>query len=273
MAEQTMGLMESLKGLDVEPRLLLELAKLDDTSASLEQVIRREVVREVAKEAHSLGAKQEPVYFSRHGNISDLGWVAFYHFFTEIGVIDHAEFNKFLKFIGSGVFDMVQLKGFCIASKMPTKISRNDAEQLHCEDSAAVVFPDGYEQFYWRGLNVPANWILDPGSITKQDIEKEENLELRRCIREIIGTQRYAELLDIVEIDRDHVNGQDVVLYRSAEKDSQIDEYIYYVKVICHSTLREYFLCVPEESAKNAWMAVAYTFSMNPQEYKPIIET
>lgn len=256
-----------------DARLLLELAKLPDTEGALEHLIRREVIRQVARDAKTNGVKQEPVYFSRHGNISDLGWVAFYHFFTEIGVINHEEFNKFMQFIQSGVFDMVQLKGFCVASAMPTLISRNSAEQLHGEHGPAVVFPDGYEQYYWRGINVPTHWILDPGSITKDEIIRQENLELRRCIREILGTQRYAELLDIIEIDKDHVNGQDVVLYRSAEKDEQIDEYIYYVKVICHSTKRQYFICIPEEAAKNCWMAVAWTFAMNEQEYKPLIET
>lgn len=211
--------------------------------------------------------------FSTYGNIGDYGWVSFCDFFHEIGIVNHADFNQFKNLLLAGVYDMIQLEGFCIVSSLPDAIKRNQHNRLHCEDGPAIHFRDGYEQYYWNGVSVPKEWIMQPHTITRQTILTEENAERRRCIREIIGTKKYAELLYVKEIDKDHVNGQDVVLYKTKEPDNIINKHIYFVNVTCHSTQREYFLCVPEEAATNAWSAVAWTFQMNEQTYKPLIET
>ena len=47
-------------------------------------------------------------------------------------------------------------------------------------------------------------------------------------------------------------------LYKTEEKDNIINDYIYYLNVICPSTKREYYLCVPE--CKNVWEAKSWTF-------------
>jgi hypothetical protein len=220
--------------------------------------------------------RDQPIEFERfayYGNVTDYGWVSFYDFFTRIGIINHEGFNSFKKLLLTGVYDMIQLNGFCIVSRMPTHISRNNNNRLHGEGMPAINFADGYEGHYWNGVRVEKQWVENPDSVTRETIITEKNAERRRCIREIIGTKKYASLLDLVEIDRDHVNNQDVILYRTAEPDDLINEHIHYVKVICHSTMREYFLCIPKEAATNAWGAVAWTFGKNKKEYKPLIET
>ena len=206
--------------------------------------------------------------FSYYGNISDYGWVSFYDFFTQIGVINDEKFNKYKELLLSGIYDMIQLQNVCIVSDMPDRISVDDQNRLHCEDNSAIHFKDGYEQYYWHGIYVPKNWIMDKSSITKETFMKEDNAEKRRCLQEILGNENLVKLMGVELIDEDFEtskSGPDapeikrpMKLYRTIEKDSLIDEYIYFLNVIDPSTDRAYYICIPE--AKNVWEAKAWTF-------------
>jgi len=60
-------------------------------------------------------------------------------------------------------------------------------------------------------------------------------------------------------IDSDFDNKQlKMILYKTKEKDNIIDDYLYFLSVICPSTGRNYYLCVP--GCKNVWEAKAWTF-------------
>ena len=194
----------------------------------------------------------------------DAAWIAFYEFPEKyLGIKYDPEYSKKLALMSDLAKSCCWFwcyENYCFVSDRPIKYSFNDNKKMHCADGPAIKFIDGWELYYWNGVEVPKEWIINKDSITYDTITKEKNVEKRRCIREIIGTTRFAELLAIEEIDRDFVNSQDVVLYKTKEPDSAINEHIYYVKVICHSTKREFFICVPKEAATNAWAAIAWTF-------------
>jgi hypothetical protein len=205
--------------------------------------------------------------FSLYGNISDYGWISFYDFFTQIGVINNDKFNSFKEILLSGIYDMIQLNGFCIVSNMPDKINRDLQNRLHHETSSAIHFRDGYEQFYWHGVSVPDKWILHKEQITKQDIINEKNAEKRRCLKEIIGNEKFIELLEVEIIDEDTDNyGFPVKLFRSKEKDDLLTDYWYFYFGVCPSTKREYYISVPPTD--NVWRAKGSTFSNKPIKYR-----
>ena len=204
--------------------------------------------------------------FSSYGNISDYGWVSFYDFFTQIGVINNNNFNQFKNILTSGIYDMIQLEGYCIVCGLPKHINRNSDGKLHSENTSAIKFNDGYEIYYWNGVEIPSEWILDKKSITKNTIINEKNIEKKRCLQEILGN-KFIELLDVKEIDCDiDLQKNKMLLYKSKEKDELIDEYIYYLSVICPSTNRKYNICVPE--CKNVWEAKAWTFNNKKIQYR-----
>lgn len=170
------------------------------------------------------------------------------------------------------LYDMIQLEGFCIVSNMPERIERLNGK-LHCANNSAIKFRDGYELFYWKGVNIPGFWISTPEQITSEVIMNEKNAEKRRCLFEILGAEKFSELLGVSIVDDDvdqHKNS--IKLYRTKQKDEIAGEYIQFARVVCPSTLREYFLCVPE-TIRNVWDAVAWTFGKTKDSYKPIIET
>ncbi len=205
--------------------------------------------------------------FSLYGNVSDYGWISFYDFFTQIGVINNEKFNSFKQIFLSGIYDMIQLNGFCIVSNMPDKIYRDSQNRLHSENSSAIHFRDGYEQFYWHDVPIQSDWISHKDKISKQDILTEKNAERRRCIKEIIGNERFIKLLDVEVIDEDKDNYDlPVKLYRSKEKDDLMKDYWYFYFGVCPSTKREYYICV--QPCDNVWKAKQQTFNNQSLKYR-----
>jgi hypothetical protein len=153
---------------------------------------------------------------------------------------------------------MIQMDGLCIVIEMPTVVNVNDNKRLHSESSEAVKFNDGYSVYAWNGIIIPEKWIKEKESITKDNIIKETNAEKRRCLQEILGSKQYAKLLNIEVIDED-IDGcnNSMKLFKTKEPDNLINEHIFFLNVICPSTKREYYLCVPE--CKNVWEAKAWT--------------
>lgn len=196
-----------------------------------------------------------------YGDVSDYGWVATYdmiqnmNFFTEY---DWTNFNEFKKLLESGIYELYTFDEVCVVCRKP-KVTQDDQNRLHNEKGAAVIFGDGFDMFFWHGVNIPSNWILEKSSITRETILEEKNAEKRRCLQEILGSKRFSELLDIEVIDTDKDDtGRIMKLWRSKNQDDLLTEHIYFLECICPSTERTYFICVPE--AKNVWGAKAWSF-------------
>lgn len=235
---------------------------------------------ECQKKAQALMNTSEYISFSSKGNIWDYGWVSFYDFFTQIGVINDENFNKYREMLLCNIYDMIQLSTHTFVSDMPTVIKREAMRnRLHCEDGPAVQFSDGYSQYYWMGINVPSEWIMDRSSITKETIRNESNAEKRRCLMEILGASDYYELLGGVKLidEVEDAYGKPMKLFRSKTKDSIINDYVYYLSVVDTSTDRVYNL-FPNvrdypKAKECAYSAKASTFQMTKEEFEVIEES
>ena len=208
----------------------------------------------------NIGANIKYNTLSYYGNVSDYGWVGFYDYFQSLNHFLEYDWSNFVKFktlLQTGIYELLTFENVCIVSLKP-KVKQDERNRLHCEDSPAVLFKDEFAMYFWHGIYIPEKWIMNKESITKEDIMKETNAEKRRCLQEILGSN-YAKLLDIELIDSDTDQySYPIELYRTKEKDSLIDEFIYFLHVTCPSTKREYYLCVPE--CKNCWEAKSWTF-------------
>lgn len=213
-----------------------------------------------------------------YGSIGDYGWVSFIDFFTQIGVVNHEKFNEFRKLILSGVYDMIQLEEFCIVSNLPDKIKRDGRGRLHCEESSAIHFRDGFEIFYWHGTEVKKHWIDDKKSITKKEILSEENAEKRRCLREILGAKEYYNIISdgkgVTLLDEDtDKQGFPMRLYETSINDALINKKVQFLECVCPSTERVYNIYTPSQKATNVWAAKADTFGKKQKEFAPEIES
>jgi hypothetical protein len=235
-----------------------------------------EDAQRIAREATGQEGYHE---FSSYGNVSDYGWVSFYDYFTQIGVINDENFNNYRQLIDCNVYDMIQFDEMCIVVPLPDFISRDNSLRLHNEDGPAISWGDGTAYYFWKGTAIEKDWIEDPNSISDEMIINTTDVEKRRCIMEIVGADRYYQILGgVVTIDEDDdAYGKPMRLMRSKKKDKAINDYVYYLSVTDTSTDRIYNIYpnIKEfpDAKKNVWAAKASTFRMTKEEFKVISES
>ena len=88
------------------------------------------------------------------GNIGDYGWVAFFNYFEEIGVLKHRGFRKFRSLLESNVYDMTQRNGVVCVCGMPVLLERDDRGRLHSEVGMAIQWPDGWGVYALNGVRL-----------------------------------------------------------------------------------------------------------------------
>jgi hypothetical protein len=156
----------------------------------------------------------------------------------------------------------------CVMSERPLEIYADAESRLHKEAGPAIRYGDGLEIYSWHGTRVPEVGILQEPTVN--NIEYELNVELRRVFIERYGVERY--LLDSGSEIRQHdecgtlyvkevLNDEDIVMVRVTNSTPEID-----------GESRNYFLRVPP-TIRTAREAVAWTFGMTVDEYKPSAES
>ncbi|MGB0175823.1 MAG: DUF6745 domain-containing protein [Owenweeksia sp.] len=156
---------------------------------------------------------------------------------------------------------------------LPQQLMLDSMGRLHNETGPSMQWEDDYALYHWHGIKVLRRLIEYPETISKADIIQEKNVEVRRCIQEKLGTERFASLFQLCLLDEDlDLKGNKQSLYRTAHIDDITGEYIQFARVSCPTSGRHYFLCVPPDIT-NVWEAVAWTFGKKPEEYQPAEET
>src|SRR5581483_4839727 len=85
-------------------------------------------------------------------------------------------------------------RGAVVCTERPVCVHRDERGRLHCEDGAAIAYPDGWGVYAIHGVRVPAEIVLHPERISIKQCREERNAELRRVLIERYGQGRY--LLD-----------------------------------------------------------------------------
>ena len=135
---------------------------------------------------------------------------------------------------------------------------------LHRTDGPAVEWPGGERYWLWRGVPVPQWLIEEPSRITPSVIRGERNLDLRRCMIERFGIERFFRetIPRPAKVDR---YGK---LWRCDFGD---DDPYTAVEVEDRTTgpdgrRRKHFLSVPPKM-RTAHEAVAWTYGLAPEQY------
>ncbi|MEM9050690.1 MAG: DUF6745 domain-containing protein [Bacteroidota bacterium] len=206
-------------------------------------------------------------------SLADWDWVMFYSCISDVFEIDGLIPIEYERLLDSGLYGAFLFDQLAILIPKPVFISKGDEMTLHNEVEPAVQWKDGTTLCFWNGVEIPNKLICYPEEVTSEDILKETNAEVRRCYQEALGSERFGSLLGLVPLDRKSDRfGNELILYRTKERDTLAGGYIYFAKVVCPSTGRIYFLCVPP-GFNTVEEAVSWTFGKTPGEYKPVIET
>lgn len=126
-------------------------------------------------------------------------------------------------------------------SDRPERILRDDQGRLHSESGMALQYRDGWGLWMWHGVAVDEQIIMRPETQTLEQINSEENAEVKRIRIERFGWERYLTAVGAAVIDRrrNDVEGTREALMRAGDMQA----------LVCHcpSTGRVYALEVPME--------------------------
>ncbi len=161
---------------------------------------------------------------------------------------------------------------FVLACARPTHIAitRDARGWPHSPDRPLIAFPDGWALCYWHGWQIPSCVVTRPEAITVAVIHGQENIELRRLLIERYGLSRYLRDVGAKPVHQDACGA----LYRTG---MLTDKPITFVLVVNSTpepdgSFKEYWLRVPPET-RTAREAVAYTFGLDAESYRPVVET
>jgi hypothetical protein len=176
----------------------------------------------------------------------DAGWISFYEFFrANCGIVTQADLG--------GLVNVAKTMGWwapydtlAVCQRRPLAIHRDDQFRLHSESGMAIQYRDGWGFYAWHGVRLGHDGeqiILRPQTQTIEQIDADENEEVRRIRIERFGWLRYlAETnAEVVHSRRNDIENTKEMLCRRGPM--QV--------LVCHcpSTARVYALEVPREIA------------------------
>jgi hypothetical protein len=204
---------------------------------------------------------------------ADAHWLAFYTFFAEHLNVEKAKDVLPLAEAAKEVSWWWPYDEACIVSERPeeihTRLVDNNRRVLHNETGPAVKFRDGYSAWEVEGVRVTEKVVTR--DFNAQDIQNEQNAEVRRIMLRFYGEGKYIEEIGAKMVQEDKY-GQ---LFRVEFSD---DEPICMVRVVNATPEpdgtgnRIYFIEVPD-GFETAHAAVAWTFHQTPETYDPLVET
>jgi len=129
----------------------------------------------------------------------------------------------------------------------------------------------GSINYYYRGVSVPNNFILDPKKLTFEEIFNNPNQEIRRVGCEIYGFNRMIEEQHLKQIHED--KERDAVLFQvSKDKDIKVVRVTDGTPDEKTGEREKYFLQVPPRT-NTCLEGIAWTFYKEPSDYNPVVES
>lgn len=159
-----------------------------------------------------------------------------------------------------GTFRVMHEK-FCIVTDFPDTLKMDDENRAHCQNGPSHRWADGWSLYHWHGVSVPANWIMNPASLSAKDAITWQNIEQRRAACEILGWAKILKELDakVVDTDGDPEIGE---LLEVTLPDIGTEKFL---RVLC-GTGREFALPVPPEM-KSALQAQSWTWGLDENDF------
>lgn len=218
-------------------------------------------------------------YSSYLNSYSNFGWVAFYDFFTKVGILDDYNFEEYKNLIKAGAFQVYEYDTHVFAVKPPLYIHKNEAGELSSVEGKAFAWEDGWGFYFINGFNISKELFekLYNDKYTTEEFFREENEEVKSAVISFFqekygdeGVYRFFEknltLVDTYVDKKDPkylegtTNGMNIGVY-SLFKGTIDESDIAYVRCYCPSTDRMFFLGV-EPIQTNAKDAIASLFQV-----------
>jgi hypothetical protein len=154
-----------------------------------------------------------------------------------------------------------------IVTERPSTLGFDAVGRLHNDTGPAIEYPDGFSFWFIHGVKVPKKVVEAPETLTAGEIDAEQNAEVARVMIERFGTGRYLEESRAKLVHEDECGRLYLKHYQGGGEPLMV------VKVE-NSTPNPggerqiYWLRVPSVM-RTAREAVAWTFGLKPDQYRP----
>ncbi|CAN5530600.1 hypothetical protein BH11CYA1_BH11CYA1_06110 [soil metagenome] len=182
-----------------------------------------------------------------------------------------AELTNWLQVLdGAAAYQLFE--NFAFICQYPNSVELDDNGRFHNSVGPALSFSDSDKYFAWHGCLVP-DWVIEKRhSICPAFIDKQNNVELRRVMIDMYGWERYLKNSRLEKLHEDKYG----ILY-CKDLGGRPWHSIFVVEVVNatpepNGKRRRYLLRVPPHM-KTAREAVAWTFGMTEDTYKPEFES
>jgi hypothetical protein len=196
-----------------------------------------------------------------------LGPLEFFH--DVCGLQRQTEVLRGLWQVAQNAAWMVPHRHVCWLSERPRVVHHDARGRLHCANGPAVCYADGWSAYAWKGVLVPG-WIIErPEFVTVRTIAAAQDPQIRRCMIDVLTPERFIATGGAYRVSQDEVG----VLWRQRWR----WEAWAAVEVVNGTpepdgTCKHYFLQVPA-NMRSAREAVAWTYGLPEQRYRPVVRT
>lgn len=224
----------------------------------------------VVRDLYRLVAIQDALH-APAGDRATPDWLAAYDFFGRAcGVDEVARLHGLMELSRAAGWWWWPQRGAVVLSERPDHLRLDDQGRLHDPRGPALAYPDGWSLWAWHGVRVPRAVVENPDSLSAREVLTESDVEVRRVMVERVGLERLIRDGGARRLSEDETG----ILWRL---DMAEDEPIVCVEVTDASpgpgdAFRRHVLRVPP-GVRSAREAVAWTFGVDPGEYRPLIET
>jgi hypothetical protein len=204
--------------------------------------------------------------FSFH-TAAALGTLAYFH--DVCGLRGQTEALGGLWQIAENAAWMLPHERACWLAERPQFVQHDERGRLHCAKGPAVGYGDGWTAYAWKGVLVP-RWIIErPELINVRAVGAAIDPQVRRCMIEILTPERFIAEGGAYRAQQDETG----ILWRQRWR----WEAWAAVEVVNGTPepdgkCKHYFLQVPA-NMRSAREAVAWTYGLPEQRYRPIVRT
>ena len=199
----------------------------------------------------------------------DLSWVSVYEFLRGVlGLKAETEPLLGLWLVAANVGWLRPHTQICWLSERPELMRVDVNNRLHRADGPALRFRDGFSVWAWRGVEVPRSLIEQPERVTLEAIDAQANIQIRRCMIEIMTPQRYVAEGGAALVAEDETG----ILWRRTwlAHDAWAAVEVINATPEADGTHKHFFLQVPA-NFRTAREAVAWTYGMRPEVYAKLV--
>jgi hypothetical protein len=199
----------------------------------------------------------------------EFAWLGAYEYLREVlGLRSETEPLRGLMQLAKNLGWMQPHQHTCWLVERPNLLCGDARGRLHNAQGPALRYPDDWCVWAWKDVEVPSWMIEQPERITLDAIDCESDVQVRRCMIEIMTPQRYVALGGPIHVAKDESG----VLWRKVWHTFDAWAVVEVVNATPEpdGTRKHFFLQVPAHM-RTAREAVAWTYGMSEHAYSRLI--